>query len=116
MKNLKSFKSFINENEKSNSIVFDFFPFDQNPEIEKPSVSLDSVDGINPGDLKEGLYIAHVPEKTGGFTRYVLQSLEPATFDASVWNSKMEKKQDVPGLKIEDLGNYLYTATDYGLI
>lgn len=116
MKNLKTFKSFINESEKSNSIVFDFIPFDGNRDVEKPSVPLDMVNSINPGDLKEGLYIAHVPEKSGGFTRYVLQSLEPATFDASVWDSSMKKKQEVPGLHIEDLGNYLYTATNYGLI
>jgi hypothetical protein len=116
MKNLKTFKSFINESEKSNDVVFDFFPYDRNPEVEKPSVSLGDVNSINPGDLKEGIYIAHVPEKAGGFTRYILQSLEPATFDASVWDSSMKKKQEIPGLHMEDLGNYLYNATDYGLI
>ena len=116
MKNLKTFESFINESDSKTKLVFDFMPFDKNPEVEKNSVTLEEITSINPEDLKEGLYVAHVPGGDGGFTRYILKSLTPPTFDSAIFDSNMSKKQEIPGLHAEDLGDYLYRSSEYGLI
>lgn len=122
MKHIVLFENFINEAGESESLKFQFFPFDKQgmpqgslPDEADFSQLVDMgggvTEGLNEAELEDktwqpgtgaGLYIVHKPTANGGVMRAVLRSLAPLTFDIASFDKEYEKVDEQLGVNSEN--------------
>lgn len=117
MKHVVLFENFLTE-AASGSGDFQFFPFDVQKEPQSKyglpdTASVDDLLALSESNIPDsaweigkgtGLYIAHNKDANQGFTRAVVKSLSPLTFDFSVYNSDFEKIAEKKGVSKQTLG------------
>jgi hypothetical protein len=112
MKHLKLFENFENAPDLSNSLIFDWMPFDT--QISNPiqssipeELSLDEMKKFvseykDKDKLKEaGLFIAHQKNSNGGFMRYITKSFSPLILEGEIFNSDFESVNKFPEIDVD---------------
>jgi hypothetical protein len=121
MNHIKLFEQFKNgllKESVQDNMVFDWLPYDaqiDNPIQSSMPESLSYDDLIKycnendcSGAQEAGLFIAHVKNNDGGFTRYIATSLMPLKFDISTFSKDFEMKNETKDVDQADLDPTAY--------
>jgi hypothetical protein len=119
IKLFEQFKQGLLKESQSDNIMFDWLAYDN--QLDNPiqgsipeSLSYDDLikycnDSDCSGIQEAGLFIAHVKNSDGGFTRYIATSLMPLQFDVSTFNKDFEMKNETKGVDAADLNPTAYS-------
>lgn len=119
MKHLKDFSLFeasikLNEGSTPSDMIFDWLPYDsqmENPiqgsipgqmKFDEVASFLKENSSMIPDISKAGLFIAHVPTKSG-LDRFIISSLDPLLLDMAQFDKKFSLIREFKGMNPEEL-------------